>query len=204
ELHVLDSGEVDCPDLFLGLVRNQAKLAYPSTGAWLQGSGPIPPAIAAAPGMEDQLRLQLDTSLKLRSLRKKHGALTFGSIEATSKVEDGIVKEMTIRQHNVAEDIIESFMVAANVAIATFLKERGSLSIRRVVKTPKRWDRIQTIASQFGVKLPPAPDPRALSAFLDQRKNTDPIHFPDLSLSIIKLLGPGEYIVEPPGAEHEG
>jgi exoribonuclease-2 len=204
ELHVLDSGEVDCHDLFLGLVRNQAKLAYPSTGAWLQGSGPMPPAIAAAPGMEEQLRLQLDTSLKLRGLRKKHGALTFGSIEATSKVEDGIVKEMTIRQHNVAEDIIESFMVAANVAIANFLKERGSLSIRRVVKTPKRWDRIQTIASQFDVKLPSTPDPRALSAFLDQRKSTDPVHFPDLSLSIIKLLGPGEYIVEPPGAEHEG
>src|ERR1043166_8895337 len=131
-------------------------------------------------------------------------ARLLGSIEAIPTSEEGMVKEMTIRQHNVAEEIIESFMVAANVAIATFLKEKGSLSIRRVVKTPKRWDRIQAIAAQFGTKLPSAPDPRALSAFLDQRTTADPVHFPDLSLSIVKLLGPGEYIVESPGAQQEG
>ena len=43
-----------------------------------------------------------------------------------------------------------------------------------------------------------------MSDFLDQRKAADPAHFPDLSLSVVKLLGPGEYIVETPGAEHEG
>ena len=164
----------------------------------------MPAAIASVPGMEAQLRLQQETSEKLRGIRKQHGALTFGSLEATPTVENGVVKDLTVRQHNVAEDIIESFMVAANVAIAQYLKEKGSLSIRRVVKTPKRWDRIQAIASPYGVKLGAAPDPRALSDFLGQRKAADPVHFPDLSLSIIKLLGPGEYIVEPPGAEHEG
>ena len=154
--------------------------------------------------MEAQLRLQQETSENLRGIRKQHGALTFGSLEATPTVENGVVKDLTVRQHNAAEDIIESFMVAANVAIAQYLKEKGSLSIRRVVKTPKRWDRIQAIASPYGVKLGAAPDPRALSDFLEQRKAADPVHFPDLSLSIVKLLGPGEYIVEPPGAEHEG
>jgi exoribonuclease R len=104
----------------------------------------------------------------------------------------------------VAEDIIESFMVAANVAMAEYLKEQGALSIRRVVRTPKRWDRIQAIAAQFGAALPAEPDPRALSGFLEQRKLADLAHFPDLSLSVIKLLGPREYIVEAPGAEHEG
>ena len=140
----------------------------------------------------------------MRGLRKQHGALTFGSVEATPVVENGEVKDLTVNQHNVAEDIIESFMVAANVAMARYLKEKGSLSIRRVVRTPRRWDRIQAIAAQFGAKLPAAPDPRALSEFLDQRKAADPLHFADLSLSVVKLLGPGEYIVEPPGAEHEG
>jgi exoribonuclease R len=104
----------------------------------------------------------------------------------------------------VAEDIIESFMVATNVAMARYLREKGSLSIRRVVRTPKRWDRIQAIAAQFSARLPSAPHPRALSEFLDQRKAADPLHYPDLSLSVVNLLGPGEYIVEPPGAEHEG
>jgi VacB/RNase II family 3'-5' exoribonuclease len=204
ELRVLDSGEVTSRDIYPAWLRNRAKLAYGSTGAWLEGHGPIPPAIATVPGMEAQLRLQLETSERLRGLRQQHGALTFGSVEATPVVQNGEVKDLAVRQHTVAEDIIESFMVAANVAMAEFLREKSSLSIRRVVRTPKRWDGIQIIAAKFGVKLPDAPDPRALSDFLAQRKTADSEHFPDLSLSIVKLLGPGEYIVEAPGTEHEG
>jgi len=88
--------------------------------------------------------------------------------------------------------------------MAQYLMEKGSLCIRRVVRTPRRWDRIQAIAAQFGTKLPATPDPRGLSEFLDQRKAADPVHFPDLSLSVVKLLGPGEYVAEPPGAGQEG
>ena len=186
-------------DVYPAWLRNRAKLAYSSTGAWLEGHGPIPPAVANVPGMEAQLRLQQDTSESLRGIRKLHGALTFGSVETTPVLQNGEVKDLVVSRRTAADDIIESFMVAANVAMALYLKEKGSLSIRRVVRIPKRWDRIQAIASQFGVKLPVAPDPRALSEFLDQRKAADPAHFPDLSLSVVKLLGPGEYIVEPPG-----
>jgi exoribonuclease-2 len=204
ELHIKGSGEVVCYDVYSAILRNRAKLAYSSTGAWLEGRGPIPPAVVTVPGMEAQLRLQAEISKRLRELRKQRGLLTFGSIEATPVVANNEVKDLTITRRNVAEEIIESFMVAANVAMARHLKEEGSLSIRRVVKTPKRWDRIQAIAAQFGVKLPDVPDPRSLSDFLDQRKAADPDHFPDLSLSVVKLLGAGEYMVEHPGAEHEG
>ena len=204
ELRVQNDGKVTCHDAYRAWLRNRAKLAYISTGAWLEGRGPIPPAIAAVLGMEAQLRLQQETSQKLRAFRKQQGALTFGSIEARPIMENGEVKDLQISRHNVAEDIIESFMVAANVAMAEHLKDESCLSIRRVVKTPKRWDRIQAIASSFGVKLPDQPDPRALSDFLAQRQAADPDHFPDLSLSVVKLLGPGEYIVEHPGAEREG
>jgi exoribonuclease-2 len=204
EMRILDSGEVKSHDVYPAWLHNRAKLAYSSTGAWLEGRGPIPPAIAAVPGMEAQLRLQLETSGHLRALRIKQGALTFGSIEGTPVVQNGEVKDLAFNRHTVADDIIESFMVAANVAMAQLLRERGSLAIRRVVRTPKRWDGIQLIAAKFGVKLPDAPDPRALSDFLAQRQAADPAHFPDLSLSVVKLLGPGEYIVETPGAEHEG
>lgn len=204
ELHILDSGEVQGRDAYPALIRNRAKLAYGSTGAWLEGRGPMPAPIAGTPGMEAQIRLQLETSQLLRGLRKQHGALTFGSVEATPVVQNGEVKDLEVSRHNVAEDLIESFMVAANIAMARLLKDKGSLSIRRVVRTPRRWDRIQAIAAQFGVNLPATPDPRALSEFLDQRKVADPEHFPDLSLSVVKLLGPGEYMVAAPGAESEG
>ena len=185
-------------------MKNRAKLAYSSTGAWLEGRGPIPSAIAAVPGVEAQLRIQLELSTQLRALRKKQGALTFGSIEPVPIMDDGQVKDLKVSPHNVAQDIIESFMVAANVAMARYLTDKGSLSIRRVVRTPRRWDRIQAIAAQFGVKLPPEPDSRALCEFLDQRNAADAVHFPDLSLSIVKLLGPGEYVVETPGSETQG
>lgn len=204
ELRIQPSGEVTCHDTYPGLLRNRAKLAYSSTGAWLEGRGPMPPAVASTPGMEAQLRLQQQTAASLRALRKQHGALSFGSVEAAPVMENGQIKDLAVREHNVAEDIIESFMVAANVAMAQYLREKKSLSIRRVVRTPKRWDRIQAIAAQQGTQLPNDPDPRALSAFLEQRNAADPAHFPDLSLSIVKLLGPGEYIVEQPGAEREG
>jgi exoribonuclease-2 len=204
EMRVADSGAVDGHEVYPARLRNRAKLAYSSTGAWLEGRAPMPPVVASTPGMEAQLRLQQQTAQRLRGLRKQNGALTFGSIEAMPVVENGEVKDLVVSRHNVAEDIIESFMVAANTAMARHLKDRGSLSIRRVVRTPKRWDRIQAIAAQFGVKLPSAPDPRVLSEFLDQRHAADPVHFADLSLSVVKLLGPGEYIVEPPGTEHEG
>jgi exoribonuclease-2 len=204
ELHVADSGEVTCHDVYAALLRNRAKLAYSSTGAWLEGRGPMPQTVAATPGLEAQLRLQQETSEKLRGIRQRHGALTFTSVEATPIVENGEVKDLSVAHHNVAEDIIESFMVAANVAMAQVLRERGSLSIRRVVRTPRRWDRIQAIAAQFHVQLPSTPDPRALSEFLAARKAADPVHFPDLSLSVVKLLGPGEYMVEAPGAEQQG
>jgi len=204
ELQISDAGEVTRHAVYPARLRNQAKLAYNSTGAWLEGRGPVPPPIAALPGMEQQLRLQHETSQTLRGLRKRHGTLTFGSIEATPVVENGEVKDLAIRGHNAAEDIIEGFMVAANVAMARYLKEKNALSIRRVVKTPRRWDRIQTLAAGYGVHLPSTPEPKALSLFLDQRQAADLDHFPDLSLAIVKLLGPGEYIVESPGTEHTG
>jgi exoribonuclease-2 len=204
ELQISEAGEPASHDIYPARLQNHAKLAYSSTGAWLERRGPMPAPIAGLPGMEAQLRLQHETSQLLRGLRKSHGMLTFGSVEATPVVENGEVKDLTIRGHNPAEDIIESFMVAANVAMALFLKEKNTLSIRRVVKTPRRWDRIQTIAAGFGVHLPSTPEPKALSQFLDQRQAADPEHFPDLSLAIVKLLGPGEYIVEAPGAEHIG
>src|SRR5712671_745545 len=116
EMHVQDSGEVNCHDLYPAWMHNRAKLAYSSTGAWLEGRGPIPAAVGSVPGMEAQLRLQLELSGQLRGLRKKQGALTFGSIEATPVVENGQVKDLEVSAHNVAQDIIESFMVAANVA----------------------------------------------------------------------------------------
>ena len=204
ELRVKDSGEIGCHDVFMGRIRNRAKLAYNSTGPWMDGEGPMPAAVANTPGMESQLKLQLATAKKLRGVREAHGALTFGSVEAQPKVENGQVTELKLTRHNAATDLIESFMVAANVAMAEFLRENGSLCIRRVVRTPKRWDRIQAIAAQLGFQLPAEPDPRALSEFLNQRKAADPLHYADLSLSIVKLLGPGEYMVETLGAEHEG
>src|SRR5579883_491532 len=204
ELVVQPSGEVTRHSVYPALVRNRAKLAYSSTGAWLEGRGPIPPPVAAVQGMEDQLRTQLELSTRLRELRKKQGALTFGSIEPVPVIDHGEVKDLTVTPHNVAQDIIESFMVAANVAMALYLSEKSCPSIRRVVRTPRRWDRIRQIAAGFGVTLPPTPDSRALCDFLDHRRAADPLHFPDLSLSVVKLLGPGEYVMGAPGGEQEG
>jgi len=153
--------------------------------------------------MDAQIRLQLETATRLHELRKQHGALELETIQATPVLNDaGHVTDLVVTKHNSARDLIENFMIAANVAMAQFLE--AVFSIRRVVRTPERWSRIVEIAESLNDKLPAEPDSRALADFMARRKTADPIHFPDLSLSIVKLLGPGEYIVQEPGIASEG
>jgi VacB/RNase II family 3'-5' exoribonuclease len=204
ELRIEPNGDVDCHDIFPALLNNKSKLAYISTGAWLEGKGPLPDAAAKVPGMDAQLKLQAETAERLRAFRKKQGMLSFFSQDTVTELAEGKLKEFKLGLQNAADRLIEDFMVAANVAMAKYLKEKNLPCLRRVVKTPKRWDRIQVVAQQYGVKLPATPDPRPLADFLDQRRLADPDHFADLSLTVVKLLGPGEYIVEQPGGEKTG
>jgi VacB/RNase II family 3'-5' exoribonuclease len=204
DLVVDTEGEVTSNDVYRALVRNHAKLVYESVGAWLEGQAPAPPKVSEVDGLVEQLRLQDETTERLRALRRRSGALNLRTIEAKPVAVDGRIVDLVQAEHNRARDIIESFMVAANTEMAEFLEAEGWPSIRRVVRTPERWPRIAEIARGFGENLPEEPDSRALAAFLSRRRAADPDHFPDLSLSIVKLMGPGEYTVERAGTEGEG
>jgi VacB/RNase II family 3'-5' exoribonuclease len=197
-------GEVNLNDVFGAVLRNRAKLVYETLGAWLEGRAPAPPRVSDVAGLADQIHLQDEARERLRALRQRNGALNLQTIEAKPVAVDGRVVDLVQAEHNRARDIIESFMVAANTEMAEFLEAQGWPSIRRVVRTPERWPRIAEIARGFGDNLPEEPDSRALAAFLSRRKAADPEHFPDLSLSVVKLMGPGEYTVERAGAEGEG
>jgi ribonuclease R len=200
EFVVSASGDVVCADVCAAVLRNKARLNYDQVASWLKA-----PAQANWPAdLSPQLLLQQEASQRLKRFRKERGALAFGSVEQVPIVVNNSVRGFDIVQQTPARDIIESFMVAANVAMAQFLRGRNSLCLRRVVRTPKRWDRIQAIAAEKGTKLPDAPDSKALSEFLAARKEVDPEHFPELSLAVLKSLGPGEYVAEHPGDEHEG
>jgi exoribonuclease-2 len=185
----------------LALVRNHAKLAYDSVGAWLDGHGALPPF--ATPDIQQQLHLQDTVAQRLRALRAKAGALPLETVEAESVVQDSTVTIQLVPKTR-ASQLIEDFMISANVAMAQFLDTHGSPTIRRVVRVPERWNRIVTLAATLGETLPTQPDSAALGAFLAKRKEADPTHFPDLSLSIVKLLGPGEYALHVPGATDVG
>ena len=197
-------GEVVCADVCTAVVRNQAQLNYDQVGRWLHDGTGAPCDGPVPAGLEEQLRLQNEASMRMQRFRKENGALTFGGVESVPIVVDNKISGFAILQENPARNIIESFMVAANVAMARFLRARNLLCVRRIVRTPKRWDRIQAIAAGLGTKLPAQPDPKALGDFLAAKKQADPDHFPELSLAVLKSMGPGEYVVEHPGQEHEG
>jgi ribonuclease R len=180
-------------------VRNQAKLAYNSVAAWLDGEASEPEPIAAVKGVAANLRLQDQTAQRMKRFREQLGALNLETIEARPVFVDGQVSELRREERNRAKDIIEDFMIAANQVTAQFLSQKGSPSIRRVVREPRRWSRIVELAALHGFQLPEEPDPRALEGFLKVQKAADPLRFPDLSLSVIKLLGPGEYVAESAG-----
>jgi len=154
--------------------------------------------------MDGQLTLQDGVAQALAKVRHEHGALDFETIELQPTFDGDTVTGLQHEQPNRAKALIENLMIAANGATARFLEARGFPSIRRVVKAPERWDRIVALAKLTGDQLPPAPDSLALAAFLVKRKAADPNRFPDLSLSVIRLLGPGEYCVEAPGSDPPG
>jgi exoribonuclease-2 len=200
EFVVSDNGEVVCADVRAAVLRNKAKLNYDQVAKCLKA-----PAQSGLPAdLLQQLTLQQEASQRLKAFRKENGALEFDSMEAVPIIVNDTVHGFDMTQQTPARDIIENFMVAANVAMARFLRGRNSPAIRRIVRTPKRWDRIQAIAAEHGTKLPNTPDPKSLSDFLAARKEADPDHFPEISLAILKSLGPGEYVAEHPGTEHEG
>ena len=204
EFLVNESGDVGTVGFYPALVRNHAKLDYDSVGDWLEGDGPIPEKVAGTPDLEKQLMLQDEAMERLYHHREKCGALNFETIEARVVLTDGKVTDLDVPHKNRARALIENFMIAANTAQATFLADHDRLTIQRIVREPERWPRIVDLALQYGFRLPEKPDARSLSTFLDKRREADPIRFPDLSLSIVKLMGPGEYVVVRPGEEHFG
>jgi VacB/RNase II family 3'-5' exoribonuclease len=189
--------------IYPALVNNKAQLAYNSTGAWIDGQGEAPPKVAASKELQIQLKLQNAIAQRLRLERYKHGALNIETIE-THAILQGKTIDLDQQRKNSATELIEDFMIAANGVVARTLQEKRISSIRRIVRTPKRWDRIVALAKELGGTLPEAPDSKALNDFLTQRKQEDPDHFADLSLAIVKLLGPGEYVLERPGDPPEG
>jgi exoribonuclease-2 len=199
DILVSAGGIVQSGQSYRALVKNRAQLTYNGVGAWLEQKGPAPPKVAASIELQDQLKIQDEAAQRLRAARFKSGALAIDSIETTPTLVNGQVTGLETMLKNRATELIEDFMIAANEVIARLLSSNGAASIRRVVKTPERWPRIVELAATLGEKLPATPDSAALNNFLMKRKAVDPVHAPDLSLAIVKLMGPGEYIVERPG-----
>jgi exoribonuclease-2 len=190
--------------IYQALVKNRAKLAYRGVGEWLEGAGPMPPAIGAVGGLEGNLRLQNAAALRLRALRHQRGALSLETIRARPVFVGDRLADLEAETGNQATRLIEDFMIAANGVAARYLAAKGFPSIRRVVRTPKHWDLIVALVAKLKTALPEQPDALALERFLEAAKTADPLHFPDLSLSVIKLMGAGEYVVEAPGATAPG
>ena len=204
EMVVGPDGSLQGSDIYRARVCSHAKLAYNSVAAWLEGNGPEPEAIAAVTGLDENLRLQDRVAQRMKNLRHVHGALSLETLEAKAVFAGDQIRDLDVEEKNRAKEIIEDFMIAANGVTARYLSSRKFLSIRRVVRAPKRWERIVEIAQEHGAKLPEVPDSKALEKFLVKEKAVDPLRFPDLSLAVIKLLGPGEYIAELPGATAPG
>jgi len=199
EMVIGADGSLMDSDIYKASVRNHAKLAYNSVAAWLEGNGIVPAAVAAVNGLEENLRLQDKAAQGMKNLRHVHGALSFETVEARLVFDGDEIRDLEVEKKNRAKDIIEDFMIAANGVNARYLSSRKFPSIRRVVRTPKRWERIVELADEHGSKLPNAPDSKALEEFLTKEKAVDPVRFPDLSLAVIKLMGAGEYVAELPG-----
>ncbi len=204
EMLVGPDGVVRRSTIFRAVVRNHAKLAYNGVAAWLDGHGPAPAPLAAVAGLDECLRLQDRIATAMRNERQANGALTLASTESHAVFEGDTLARLEPDEKNRAKTLIEDFMIAANGAAASFLSARGLSSMRRVLRAPRRWDRLMKLAREFGVTLPDAPDARALDRFLCARREANPEGFADLSLSVVKMLGSGEYALVRAGSPVDG
>lgn len=199
EMVVDQDGCITNSSIYRALVRNKAQLTYEGVGPWLEGSGAKPGKVAMPVELDRQLRLQDEAAQRLREQRRRRGALEFERTEAQTVVRDGRIIGIAARRQNRASNLIEDFMIAANEVMARTLRDRGVSAIRRVVKSPERWPRIVELAARYGADLPEEPDAAALAAFLCEQKRKDEVHYADLSLAVVKLMGPGEYVLFRPG-----
>ncbi len=204
DLTVDGEGNVARSDVYPAAVNNKAKLAYSGVGPWLERTGSVPAAAAAVPGLPENLQAQDRVAQILKGRRHEEGALELETIDVRALFDGDRVAGLTPERQNRAKQLIEDFMIAANGAIARFLTSKQFPVLRRVVRSPERWQRIVELAGQLGETLPPEPDARSLNQFLLKRRKADPVRFPDLSLSIIKLLGRGEYVASVPGEQVPG
>lgn len=199
EMVIEVDGSIGDSNIYRAWVRNRAKLAYNDVAPWLEGDAGTPGVIAAVRGLDENLRMQDVAAQRMKSLRHAHGALSLESLEMKPVFEGDNIRKFGVEKKNRAKELVEDFMIAANGVTARFLSSKGLPSLRRVVKTPKRWTRMVELAREHGFELSETPDSKGLEDFLMKEKAEDPLKFPDLSLSVIKLLGPGEYVAELPG-----
>jgi VacB/RNase II family 3'-5' exoribonuclease len=198
DMTIQADGSIRDSQVYLAMVRNHAKLAYPSVGAWLEGQGAAPGALTAVTGLAENLRQQDVIARALKASRHRRGALTLDTIEGRPVFEGDTVRDVAAVQRTRASELIEDFMIAVNTCTAKFLESRGLSSLRRIVRMPERWPRLVALAAETGTTLPPSPDAPALEAWLLKQRRDDPDRFPELSLTVVKLLGRGEYVVEAP------
>jgi len=196
KIQINEVGDIENSSIFQASVHNHAQLTYSAIGGWLEGKNDVPDKVKLISGLENALIIQHKAAQILKHKRHECGALTLDSSKAEAKIINNNQIDIQISPHNFAHQLIEEFMIIANRAMAQHFQEAKIASLRRVVRIPKYWDRIVEIAKNYGVDLPEQPDSKALDAFLVNRKKIDPVSFPDLSLTIIKLLGRGEYVVE--------
>lgn len=204
EIIIGPSGEIQGSTIYRATVCNQAKLAYDAVSAWIDNKSEAPAGIRSVPGMDIQLKTQDSIAQKLREKRHQAGSLQLEIFQPKAIFEGERIIGIAEQEHNRGRQLIEEFMIATNESTAHFLLKKQIPSMRRVVRSPERWLRIVQLAKQYGTILPNEPDSKALSEFLAKQHVADPLRFPDLSLVVVKLMGPGEYVLEQPGADPIG
>lgn len=194
EYTVAPDGQVKDEEVSQAIVKSRTKLDYSSVGGWLQGEvGPSPAMEAQGQELMDNIKLQAEASRRLEAAQDMKGAIEFDSSETRIITENGKAVGVEESKSNVATEIVENFMVNTNSVMSRFLRAKGFPTMERVVEPPEKWDRIVDLAKDRGYKLPNKPDAKSLSDFLQAEKKKDPKGSQELSISVIRLIGRGEY-----------
>ena len=204
EFQVTPEGQIIGQKLFRGHINNRAQMAYDSVNEHLIGGNGAKPPQLADPVLQEQIELQDEAAQRLRHYFHAKGSLDIESSQGRANMADGQVTGMTRELQTRAKDKVKFNMMAANITTMSVLDQAGMPTLRRVVKTPEKWDRIVDLAKKFQYTLPSYPDAKALNTFLEARKDANPGAHEELCSQVVRMVGRGEYVVATPEEPIEG
>ena len=171
-MEIDNRGEIVAYHICPGVIRSVERMTYTAVNAVLEGDESLQARYA---GLVKNFELMRELALILNRKRERRGSIDFDLPEPVIEFDElGLMKSITRSERNIANRIIEEFMLSANECVAGYLENKRVPSLYRVHEKPdaKRVYDFEVIAATFGYSLGVGPLPIQRVQFKTDRRSS--------------------------------